>query len=387
MPQCVRAARCSLSVSSHSSEQAHFPGWGEPSHTLCTPAARLRPCKDRLPRYFRAPRHQTNGVRQACRAGMRPLAAPGSAPRREPVLTFTRGTIPFSRVAADSYSGANRLQCPHLEARKGVRPAGCPSRPAPGPPPPAAPHQGAKNSTSTSPGRSARPLSKSASLSSTTSEARAQRASSRNSSSAAGKAGCGGRGADIAAGAAGAARPAVRERRGRERQLRERRGRSRKSGPRIRICRVAAPDWPERHGAHASGAGSPRWSRPASWPPVLCAARAAAGAGRGCVRPRPAVRSPRTELCRADHCRCPFPGAAEAPRGRALPRALSVSWSCADPMDGCALTPPWPPWPYRAVPVTRAQHMPHDSARLAAGSPAGFTAAPHFPPPPLPLRP
>lgn len=137
----------------------------------------------------------------------RNAAAPGSAPRREPVLTFTRGTIPFSRVAADSYSGANRLQCPHLGARKGVRPAGCPSRPAPGPPPPAAPHQGAKNSTSTSPGRSARPLSKSASLSSTTSEARAQRASSRNSSSAAGRAGCGGRGADIAAGAGRAAGP------------------------------------------------------------------------------------------------------------------------------------------------------------------------------------
>lgn len=330
MPQCVRAARCSLSVSSHSSEQAHFP---EPSHTLCTPAARLRPCKDRLPHYFRAPRHQTNGVRQACRAGMRPLAAPGSAPRWEPVLTFTRGTIPFSRVAADSYSGANRLQCPHLEARKGVRPAGCPSRPAPGPPPPAAPHQGAKNSTSTSPGRSARPLSKSASLSSTTSEARAQRANSRNSSSAAGKAGCGGRGADIAAGAAGAARPAVRERRGRERQLRERRGRSRKSGPRIRICRVAAPDWPERHGAHASGAGSPRWSRPASWPPVLCAARAAAGAGRaGAVF----VLDPRCGPL-GPSCVAPTTAAALSPGPRRLPEAARCRVRCRCP--GAVLTP------------------------------------------------
>lgn len=29
--------------------------------------------------------------------------------------TFTSGTIPLSLVAADSYSGASRLQCPHLE--------------------------------------------------------------------------------------------------------------------------------------------------------------------------------------------------------------------------------------------------------------------------------
>lgn len=37
--------------------------------------------------------------------------------------------------------------------------------------------------------------------------------------------------------------------------------------------------------------------------------------------------------------------------------------------------------------VTRAQHIPHDSAQLAAGSPAGLTATPHFRSLPLTLRP
>lgn len=37
--------------------------------------------------------------------------------------------------------------------------------------------------------------------------------------------------------------------------------------------------------------------------------------------------------------------------------------------------------------VTRAQHIPHDSAQLAAGSPAGLTATPHFCSLPLTLRP
>lgn len=32
--------------------------------------------------------------------------------------TLTRGTLPFRRVAAASYSGANRLQWPHLMDRR-----------------------------------------------------------------------------------------------------------------------------------------------------------------------------------------------------------------------------------------------------------------------------
>lgn len=135
----------------------------------------------------------------------------------QPPLTFTSGTIPFSLVAAASYSGASRLQCPHLRAGGKGGASGPPerlgtARPAPtfAPGParpraaprapqarlcPAASHQGAKNSTSTSPGRSARPLSKSASLSSTTSEAPAERARSGTSSSSAAR---DGRGTDMA---------------------------------------------------------------------------------------------------------------------------------------------------------------------------------------------
>ena len=144
---------------------------------------------------------------------LRPQQPRSRGPRAEPQppLTFTSGTIPFSLVAAASYSGARRLQCPHLGGGGGGGGASGPPerlgpprprlRPRPDPAAPAlpaAPHQGAKNSTSTSPGRSARPLSKSASLSSTTSEAPAERARSGRSSSAAG----GGRGTDMAGGRA-----------------------------------------------------------------------------------------------------------------------------------------------------------------------------------------
>lgn len=60
----------------------------------------------------------------------------------QPPLTFTSGTIPFSLVAAASYSGASRLQCPHLRAGGKGGASGPSDRlgtARPGPPPPSPP--------------------------------------------------------------------------------------------------------------------------------------------------------------------------------------------------------------------------------------------------------